>query len=482
MNFRSSVGLEKTSHNSIRLLSASGDLKWIPTILPCLILIGILGIIAITPVQSQPVMSTNNFTSNNSVHFNYNSTLISSDPAKWNMTIWVDDDKLLLSKISKVEYFPYWGFKGLPYLGEGESFYLKLTNIVAGPKVNTTIYFNNGSILNQHLQTLVQVPKENSPIAMELEPQMNNLSVTINGTASIKKGNFTKIEIDWGDGLISAQTKVPFSFSHLYAKPGSYKIAVTAYSNLGINAYQEFSTPNLILEQNLPKEISFALDPKSNMTLTVWTSALSIPDNMPLAFKIGGKLTSLNANTKSISNQSLDINLTGIDDRNVYDTLLDEVNTQADGSYEYENQDFKLPAGEYKITVTPNNLPHGLSVTEKLIVIPHPLTFNEITGILFGIIGAALAITSGIFKLPAYMRDRRRVKALAKYLRNIEEKLGQYKESSITRDLLMKEFKDYRKETINLLGEGFLNENQYKIIDEKISKGFNEINEHAMNS
>jgi hypothetical protein len=69
------------------------------------------------------------------------------------------------------------------------------------------------------------------PITLTLQsPQIDNLSVVINGTATSACSTIIRINWQWGDGVGSNQR---FPAGHTYAVSGTYPITVTAYNSLG---------------------------------------------------------------------------------------------------------------------------------------------------------------------------------------------------------------------------------------------------------
>jgi formylglycine-generating enzyme required for sulfatase activity len=69
------------------------------------------------------------------------------------------------------------------------------------------------------------------PIELSLQfPTVNELNVTVNGSATSACSSITRLNWQWGDGVSDDQW---FPASHTYAVSGTYPITVTAYNDLG---------------------------------------------------------------------------------------------------------------------------------------------------------------------------------------------------------------------------------------------------------
>jgi hypothetical protein len=78
------------------------------------------------------------------------------------------------------------------------------------------------------------VEKKVAPALSIQEPQVNGLTVTVNGNVApgYSDASITRIHFDWGDG---SQEDGSWPASHTYGKPGTYTVTVTAYQSDGLS-------------------------------------------------------------------------------------------------------------------------------------------------------------------------------------------------------------------------------------------------------
>lgn len=113
----------------------------------------------------------------------------------------------------------------------------------------------------------------------------------------------------------------------------------------------------------------------------------------------------------------------------------------------------------------------GLTATEDLFVLQHPLSAEELLAYLFAAIGSSLAIFGGITRIPNYLSRRTRMNNMKRHLviiGNIYEDLKRSRSESASNELNSK-LEKCRIEIMKDLADGKISESQYKLLDEKIA-------------
>jgi pYEATS domain-containing protein involved in immunity len=398
----------------------------------------------------------------------YNSTLIQIKPEpRWNMEVWIEAAPSVLSQIEKVTYVPYPKFEGKIFnITSVNNKFALYMNVFAGPKVNTTVYFKDKEVIEYPtLQTSVTGPLEVFPINLDLNPSINGLTAVINGNATATRGSISKIQVDWGDGNFS---KGNFPFSHNYTKTIARTINVTAFSSLGIHVDRSIATSPLLLEKSIPKDSAFNISPKGNAILNVSTSFSNMQDNIPMDYNISGILTS-NANGSGIPRQSIIINLVWKEHPEFRNTTH-KVLTQGNGYYTYA-ETLTLAEGNYKILVKPeSHIYAGLSVTKDLFVHGHPITQDQLITYLVAFIGITIAAIGAIVKVPSFFTSVKQGNNLSNYMSIINKRHHEFIiEKSIDENQFLKDLEDIRSKVTNLLEQRKISENQYRMLDDKIT-------------
>jgi hypothetical protein len=165
--------------------------------------------------------------------------------------------------------------------------------------------------------------------------------------------------------------------------------------------------------------------------------------------------------------------------RDVYNPTYTEI-TEADGTYKHVFDNLNLHDGMYKIIVRPANQQYfGLNVTKDLIVIPHPLTTDQLITYLFALIGAAVAIISGVIKIPGYITQRKQASKLRDCIRTVNLQYHEYKEtknpSQIDKDKYRSLLETLRDNFLDLVPDRKITEDQYKMLDDLVSNHLNKI-------
>jgi hypothetical protein len=114
----------------------------------------------------------------------YNSTLIDPQaPDPFRMMLWIEAPPEVMQQIKNVTYAPS-KFGGATFVvNSSENKFAQTLNVVAGPKVNATVYFKDNSFI-QHptIQTSVEIPDPDiSPVDLQIDARLIDSNLTING-------------------------------------------------------------------------------------------------------------------------------------------------------------------------------------------------------------------------------------------------------------------------------------------------------------
>jgi len=407
----------------------------------------------------------------------YNSTVLEKEPEpRWKMTVWIEADPSVLQNIERVSYhlhpsetFP----EPVQNISSPENKFALQLNVIAGPRISATVYFKDNHVVTAPLlRTFVTGSPELFPIELTIDPKLTGLNIIIDGKAIAKEGEISKISVDWGDGNSSEGN---FPFSHKYSKTGPYTINVTAQNSFGIFVTRSVQTNALLLEKNIQKESSFRISAKENAALNVATSSPSIPDNTPITYTIRGTLSSLNGS--DVNNQTLLINLLSVDHPELYN-VTEQVYTKNNGNYEYKNENLNLRQGTYKILVKPTGPRYTeLDAAEVLIVLPQPLTSDQLIQYLALVIGIGGTIIGATLKVPNYLTGIKHSKHFSTYIEKINNKYKEFNNTTkpVNKKQYLDDFDALRSKIIYMLERGDINEDQYKMLDDKVSDYLNKI-------
>jgi hypothetical protein len=412
----------------------------------------------------------------------YNSTVIDPqalDPFK--MMLWIEAPPEVMQQIKNVTYMPskFGGARFPVYSSENK--FAQTLYVAAGPKVNTTVYFkDNGFIQHPTIQTSVEIPDPDiSPVDLQIDARIIDSNLTINGKA-IPKENFTitNITVDWGDGNIT-EPKNNLSFSHLYSKPVPPVVdIIVGIKRTDIpNSIETFlihhlATSNLIIKENIPKDDSTLIFSRSGEDfLTIDTNLGSMQADTPVKFNVSGKLVmTSNSTGPGVSTQPILIDFHWMEHPERYERM-ENVTTKENGYYTLQDE-LTLEEGNYKISARPNNYKFiGASpATKDLVVYGKSLTSEQLTTYLIAGIGTGLAVLGAILRVPGYFTSVKQANTLSRYLAKINDKYYQFSnEKSIGKDEFVRELYEIRRSVTYLLERRDINENQYKILDDKIT-------------
>jgi hypothetical protein len=117
-----------------------------------------------------------------------------------------------------------------------------------------------------------------------------------------------------------------------------------------------------------------------------------------------------------------------------------------------------------------------LSGSKDLVVHSHPWTSDQLITYLEIVIGAAVTVIGVILKVLSYFTARKQSKNLSKYVSKINKKYNEFnEEKSIDKNQFVKALEDIRSNITYLLERRGINENQYKMIDDKIANYLDKI-------
>ncbi len=425
---------------------------------------------------SIPTAISNNITLKNS-SFTFSPTI----PPRWAFIVCIQASHQYLSQIRNVIY--HVSQPNTLQTNEANATspmdnFSSVLSVVGGFPLAATLYFKNGTGIELGpLNIRPTIPhgyETLSLINLNLHPTMTSLlNATINGEVTSKEGNITKIHVDWGDNKTSESNKFPFfPFLHNYSKAGQLPptINVTAYSSVGLSQSQSVQTQTLLVQRSVTKDSSVGVNTYG--TVNASTTSPSIPEDSSTPFTVWGTLSN-STNGSGIRNQPINIIFLNIANIPSYETP--PIHTYADGnySYSYPNLNF-LSHGQYKVLVKVlgHNKFAGLNATKDLIVLARPLTSDQLVTYLATGIGVTVTIIGIITKVPGYFTSKKQANYLSMYMEMINKKYNEFNKDGNGRHnkrQYLNNLEDIRNAITYLLQRRDINENQFKMLDDKIS-------------
>lgn len=431
-----------------------------------------------TRPSAQPIETASYFSLRNSTRFLVDKTKSTGIPY-WEVRVWVEASLEHLSQIKYVIYHtivvPSGARDDLQPIRccPANKFLLTIGNVVGTFPLTATLYFNDGNHIDlAPLNLKLIIPRGYEDLALihlNIEPKMTSSSnVMINGEARARAGHITKIDVDWGDGSShSIGNKFPFSFSHSYSKTSAYTIKVAAYSSFGLYASQSVQTQTLLLQRSFPKDSSIGA--KGIFVVNASISLSSIPEDSSTPFTVWGTL-SYSTNGSGIRNQPISIIFLDNANNPSYRTLPIYTNANGNYSYSYPNLNF-LSHGQYKVFVqVPGH--KGLNATRDLIMLSHPLTNDQLITYLGTGVAVAVGIVGAITKVPNYFISRKHANYLSMYMQQINKKYNEFNNDGNrihNKRQYIDNLEDIRGNITYLLQARDINDNQFKMLDDKIS-------------
>jgi hypothetical protein len=261
-----------------------------------------------------------------------------------------------------------------------------------------------------------------------------------------------------------------FPFSHDYSKAGPYTINVTGTTYYNASISQSVYTEALLLQRSIPSDSSVGV--KGIYTVNVSTSSLRIPKASSNPFIVSGILSYI-TNGSGVKKQPITIKLLDITNMSSpYYTPL-HIRTIDNGSFSYKYSSLNsLSPGDYKVLVSTQfpAIP-GLNATRNLIVEADPFTADQLYKGIAIIIGA-LALMTSYLKIPNYFNSRKQVNNLGIYMKDINEKYNEFNydvNGTYNKREYLHDLEDIRDTITYLLRRRDINENQFKMLDDKIT-------------
>lgn len=189
-----------------------------------------------------------------------------------------------------------------------------------------------------------------------------------------------------------------------------------------------------------------------------------------MRFNVSGNLFSLNSTGPGIINQPILIDFRWLEYPDRYERT-ENVTTRKDGYYTLQDT-LTLKEGNYKISARPANSKFmGASIaTKNLVVYGNPLTSEQLITYLVAGIGTGLAVIGAVIKIPGYITSVKQTNILSRYLSKINKEYYQFSvERSINKDEFVRKLEEIRNNITHLLEKRKINENQYKMLDDKIT-------------
>ena len=121
----------------------------------------------------------------------------------------------------------------------------------------------------------------------------------------------------------------------------------------------------------------------------------------------------------------------------------------------------------------------GLNATRSLIVLDRPLTTDQLITYLFGAVAAAVGISGVITKVPDYFISRKQVNYLGMYMQQINKKYDEFNKVGNgvhSKQQYLDDLENIRDTITYLLQRRSISENQFKMLDDKISDYQEKIN------
>jgi PKD repeat protein len=392
-------------------------------------------------------------------------------PDQYSTTVYVNTTKEMLSNIDNVTYLLHSSFKPNDKVTKDSARDNFSYSFSAGGEftIRAKIQFNNGQVLERRLPIEVGPGYIIPPDIILNEPKTEGLKTTISGEV-ISAKNITRIAIDWGDGTSQNGTFPLFNMSHTYSKPDLYTITITTYDDeRNLSASKSMQDTVLLLENILKNETSIDIDTKTKSILKMDDIYDVIGGDPEEEFSVSGRLSYLNGS--GIDNVPIVISIHG----NINKPTI-TAHTE-DGVYSVQIPlGLKFPKGTYSVSAQPteDSTYSDLKVFRDFNAVGHELTLNELITYVGGIVAIGGTILGVIIKVPDYFKEKKQRSNFCSFVAKIN---NIYDISYRNKKELLEHLNEIRNDVLRLLNRGEIDQEQYQILEEKISKYTDEMNQ-----
>ncbi len=218
------------------------------------------------------------------------------------------------------------------------------------------------------------------------------------------------------------------------------------------------------------REISpqnFAIAPDTNTSLSVLVSPPFTQENSGDSITISGDLRDI-SNQSGIGPEDINIKIQADSKDGQGKLLYSPVATtkKGNGYFEYTISSFRQPQGSYIVSAEPSSPKYNtaqLKATQKLEVGPRPLSVGDVSTYV-GLIATAVTL---ITLLPRWLHGKTQRKNLSMYISKIDY---MYKTlDNADKGESKKHLEEIRYELVQLLNKGKINQEQYGVLDKKVS-------------
>jgi hypothetical protein len=237
-------------------------------------------------------------------------------------------------------------------------------------------------------------------------------------------------------------------------------MAEVAIEGIPIFVFRNITTTDLYVENNIPPQSPIKISTKANAIINVHTNTMSEEESIPFTYIGGGILVDLNGN--GYVNKSIIIEF---NNQNYI------AHTDNQGNYNFKFENNVMHEGNHQVLVTPfPNQYSDFNVTQNLVVNRHTLSSQELFQQLTTAIGTGIAIIGIILIVPNSLVKRKQIKYLSAHLLRINTKFDEFnKIKPSNKKEYVEFFMNSKNEIIYLLKNKKINEDQYKILDDKIN-------------
>jgi hypothetical protein len=199
-----------------------------------------------------------------------------------------------------------------------------------------------------------------------------------------------------------------------------------------------------------------------------------IYENQPASIPVSGRFANY-INNSGIDNEKIHINIVNPSNEHQPawegDSESEDITTP-DGRFSHQLDGVSLPKGNYLVKVEATSPQYrGISATTQFVVNERPFTIEQASGyiqLLIGIVGAGTALVVGFPTIYKHAAHRKR-KSIFYEQMNQTNDLYYSRSSAENKEFILTNLRQKRIEVLDLLARGKIDEDQYKMLDNKIS-------------
>ena len=380
----------------------------------------------------------------------------------YNVKVAIDTPLTILSQIDHVTYFFHSTFPKKEVKNHNREDFFALSFNGSGLfLLRADITFINGSSIE--LRKPIEIGS-GYILPPDLNVDIKNTTgntITISGEA-ISVKNITKIFVQWGDDEEDNLNLTEFNLSHTYDKAARYEIIITVYDNDNLSTTKSILTNDLYLNNFFKDQPFIDFDTKIQATLRIFdmTEFVVEKPNTETPISIRGSLSTLNGSALDNKLISIAILQDNIVKRN-YTEL-----TQDNGIFSKEISS-TLPPGKYELLVQPIQYPYSqLRLINDFLILKHQLTSEELITYTGSIVGLGVAVIGIVTKIPPYLTSKKQKSVLRQWLIDMNYIYKKYKKDT---QQCLENLENLKNSLIQMLYKGKINEDQYEMLDKKVS-------------